>query len=168
MLQFTPTPRLIARFWSRVDRQGPNDCWPWMGALLWSGYGRVAHAGPGGYYRAHRVAYWLLVGEIPECLVIDHLCRNRLCCNPAHMEPVTIGENVRRGDLFDVGAYQRAKTHCIHGHAFSAENTHIGKTGKRRCRECSRLRDRGKTRMKHYAEEVGADQSAQSVPGGAA
>lgn len=83
-----------ARFWSKVDRRAPDECWPWTGALSRDGYGRMrtrtSHVG------AHRFAYELLVGPIPEGLTIDHLCATRACVNTSHMECVTRGENTRR------------------------------------------------------------------------
>lgn len=89
------------RFWAKVDRRGEVECWPWLGALM----GRdVADGGGYGYFwrragscYAHRIAYELSAGPIPAGLFIDHLCRNRQCVNPAHLEPVTNGENQRRG-----------------------------------------------------------------------
>lgn len=129
-----------ARFWSKVDRRGPNECWPWCGPLG-NGYGLfVAKPFYANTQRAHRVAYELMVGPIPEGLHIDHLCRNRGCVNPAHMEPVTCAENVLRGVGF--GAINRAKTHCPQGHAYDAANTYINKNGRRQCRACSRDRHR--------------------------
>jgi hypothetical protein len=93
----------------------------------------------GKQYKPHRLAYQLTMGQIPDGLVIDHLCRNRRCCNPAHMEPVTNGENVHRGN----GIYARngRKTHCAKGHEFTPENTLRRKHG-RGCRECGRIESR--------------------------
>lgn len=76
---------------------------------------------------AHRAAYELLVGVIPEGLVIDHLCRHRSCVNPAHMEPVTQGENIRRGEAAKLKrAAANARTHCGNGHARSEDGYHNG------------------------------------------
>ena len=83
-----------ARFWQKVDKSG--DCWEWIGAVS-SGYGHFQT--DGGTTTAHRVAYQLLVGPIPDGLHVDHLCRNTLCVNPDHLEPVTQAENNRRAAL---------------------------------------------------------------------
>lgn len=74
----------------------PYGCWDWTGTKTDDGYGRV-HT-DAGMRVAHRVIYELLVGEIPEGHDLDHLCRNRACCNPQHLEPVTRRENLLRGD----------------------------------------------------------------------
>lgn len=110
---------------SYVDKSG--DCWLWTGNLV-RGYGQIKVDNKPLY--THRVAYELVVGPIPEGLTLDHLCRTTVCCNPAHLEPVTMEENLRRQ-----GA---SKTHCKRGHEFSPENTRIGPHGKRVCRTCHR------------------------------
>lgn len=121
------------RFWDKVDRRGFDECWQWTGSLVADGYGQIWTSGPQRERLwAHRYAYELLVGPVPEGLCIDHLCRNRGCVNPAHMEPVTLAENTRRGP-------NRSKTHCPHGHPYDADNTYVcPSTGARYCRECHR------------------------------
>lgn len=99
------------RFWSRVDKSGPNGCWLWQGRTGSDGYGLVTN-GYRNQLRAHRAAYAYMVGPIPDGLTIDHLCRVRACVNPAHLEPVTAIENSRRAATFV--AYQR--TQCRLGH----------------------------------------------------
>lgn len=84
------------RFWSKVERPSPSGCWTWTGARLsaTSDYGRIDVAGV--RYVAHRYAYVLLVGPIPDGHELDHLCENQRCVNPAHVEPVTPDEHGRR------------------------------------------------------------------------
>jgi hypothetical protein len=124
----TLRPRGVAeeRFWSKVDRSG--NCWLWLGYLMPNGYGKFRVA-VGVTALAHRAAYELANGTIPDGLEIDHLCRNRACVNPSHLEPVTHVENVRRA----------MKTHCLRGHGFTAENTLMDR-GRRVCRACRRIR----------------------------
>jgi hypothetical protein len=127
---------LEERFWPKVDRRGPNECWPWLACVLGTGYGQIsAGSREEGMLLAHRVAYTLLVGPIPDGLELDHLCRNRGCVNPAHLEPVTRQENVLRG--IGISADNARKTHCKHGHEFTSENTEIYR-GTRHCRVCRR------------------------------
>lgn len=86
--------------------------------------------------KAHRVAFELIRGCIPNGLVLDHLCRNRGCVNPDHLEPVTFRENIMRGVGYT--AQQARKTHCRHGHEFTVENTYVWRGG-RICRTCRRI-----------------------------
>jgi hypothetical protein len=71
-----------------------GDCWTWTGAATGNGYGSVGHEGR--TRSTHKLSYELLIGPVPEGLQIDHVCLNKLCCNPSHLEPVTGLENVRR------------------------------------------------------------------------
>lgn len=113
------------RFWDKVDATG--DCWVWTGGTGGAhglAYGRLKWHGR--HEAAHRVAYLILVGPIPDGLQIDHLCRNTLCVNPDHLEPVTASVNVRRAH---VGG------RCRHGHP-AAAFVRGPKTGKARCKTC--------------------------------
>jgi hypothetical protein len=86
---------LPARMVRKIDASG--ECWTWVGAVTSRGYGSFGYEGR--IWSTHRLAYELLVGAIPAGLTIDHLCRNKLCCNPAHLEPVTLAENLRRARM---------------------------------------------------------------------
>jgi hypothetical protein len=126
---------LPARFWASVDKDS-GDCWVWTGGFQSAGYGRFCLNGRDRL--VHRFAYEALVAPIPAGLVIDHLCRNRACVNPAHLEPVTNRVNLLRG--IGAPALNAAKTHCDHGHEFSPENTYREpkRPGYRFCRRCRR------------------------------
>ena len=121
---------LIKRFWWKVNKT--NDCWLWEGALTDKGRGTTGIGG--GITRpAHRVAYELMIGPIPEGLEIDHLCRVPRCVNPSHLEPVTHAENIRRGP-------KPKQDECKRGHPISGYNEFILAEGRgRRCRKCSNL-----------------------------
>ena len=82
------------RMWARIDRRGDDECWPWVGATTPKGYGSMKWKGTSIY--GHRWTYEQLVGPIPDGMQIDHLCRETGCVNPAHLEPVTAAENMRR------------------------------------------------------------------------
>jgi hypothetical protein len=125
-------------FWDRVDRSG--DCWLWTGSTFHYGHGQThVMYEELGERQAHRVAYRLLVGPIPDGLVLDHLCRNPPCCNPAHLDPVTVGENTRRSPIAP-STINAAKTHCKHGHEFTPENTYVMPDGDRACVTCRKRR----------------------------
>lgn len=125
------TKTLEERFWAKVDRRGEDECWNWMAGKSY-GYGMFGLAS-GKMTQAHRVAWKLLVGKIPKRRELDHLCRNRACVNPNHLEPVTRSVNLRRSPL--VGRWRKRITHCPRGHEYTAENTYTNR-GKRRCLTC--------------------------------
>jgi hypothetical protein len=115
-----------------------NGCWVWQLSKDKDGYGWVGIARKKTGH-AHRASYTVFKGEIPAGLTIDHLCRNRACINPDHLEAVPHGVNVLRGDA--PTARNARATHCIHGHEFTEANTYINKgNGQRVCRKCSRIR----------------------------
>jgi hypothetical protein len=113
-----------------------TGCWNWAGHLNAKGYGRIRN---GRYIMAHRVAYEFWFGPIPTGLQLDHLCRNRACINPAHLEPVTSRENTMRSPIAPA-ALCAAKTHCPGGHEYSDDNT-IRRNGRRFCRACAQQRN---------------------------
>jgi hypothetical protein len=142
------------RFWAKVDRRGPEVCWSWLGS-------RMKRKPYGQFYNgerlvlAHRFSYELLVGPIPDGLVLDHLCQNPSCVNAlAHLEPVTNGENIHRGYV------AKAQTHCKWGHEFTPENTYVYRTGAggiaRKCIACHELR----TGDRYRSHGVAADRRA--------
>jgi len=130
-LQWTSTEE--ARFWSYVQKT--DDCWIWIGVRS-GGYGRYTFRGK--LTGAHRFYYELVNGPIAEGLQIDHLCRNRACVNPDHLEPVTIGENVLRG--IGRSAQNARKTECLRGHPLNGSNLYIDPRGQRCCIICQRAR----------------------------
>lgn len=132
---------LQERFENSYEMCPDSGCWVWTGAKVRDGYGVICEGGNHGRnLRAHRVAYELLVGQIPSGLVIDHLCRNRACVNPAHLEPVTVRENILRGR--SVMAERAKQEVCSRGHMLSGDNLFSPSSGQRGCRECARQKGR--------------------------
>ena len=123
---------LYQRFWAKVNKT--DTCWLWTASTT-NGYGKI-HSG--GRSRkmllAHRVAYEMLVGPIPEGMHLDHLCRVILCVNPKHLEPVTLQENVLRGENFI--AKRARQTECLRGHPLSGANLRTNSNGHRSCKIC--------------------------------
>ncbi len=119
-------------WWKNVARSAPDECWPWLKSTGSHGYGQTYD---GITVRlAHRVAWVLAHSEqIPADMTIDHLCRNRICCNPQHLRVMTNVVNAT-----DNG--QGRKTHCPRGHTYDLDNTYIDPRGHRRCRRCAQLR----------------------------
>lgn len=116
------------RFWAKVEKT--DTCWLWTAKLQENGYGRFKYD-DGHLGMAHRWVYEQLVGPIPEGLVIDHLCQVKHCVNPDHLEAVSSGENVLRGD--GPTAVNARKTSCLRGHEFS-----MRPSGGRKCLVCEK------------------------------
>jgi len=151
-------------FWQRVDRRGPDECWPWTGPVM-KGYGRAQWRGR--TTGTHRIAYILASGSDPGELHVDHLCHNRdtecaggktclhrRCCNPAHLEAVTHVVNALRGK--GLCAANAAKEKCIRGHEFDEANTLIRKSGRRTCRKCEAARSAARTAARTAARRTRA------------
>lgn len=131
-----------------------NGCWEWVGCITRTGYGLARpHGRKGGGTQAHRAVYQMMVGPIPEGLVLHHVCRNRLCVRPDHLEAVTQHENL----LMDGStiASQVARTHCPQGHPYAGDNL-IARDGRRHCRACRNASKRRWTARKREARDAAA------------
>lgn len=131
--RMTPSERWKA---CQLEHYGVESCWIWSGVPNKHGYGTMKINGKS--VLAHRFGYVLMIGAIPEGKQIDHLCRNRLCVNPYHLEPVDSRTNTLRGDT--LASKQSKQTHCIHGHPFCGDNLRIRENGKRICAACNKQR----------------------------
>ena len=128
----SPSATPIERILPRVTVDPYRSCWVFGGAKHSAGYGVINIRGT--VFYTHRLAYEWFHGDIPDGLTIDHLCRNRPCCNPMHLEAVTSAENIRRAMV---------KSHCLRGHEFTPQNSYIRPdNGRRQCIKCIRLRTR--------------------------
>lgn len=125
-------PGKLELFVRRNAAEERSGCWLWTHGIARNGYGNS-----GGKY-AHREAYKFIVGPIPPGRDLDHLCRVRNRVNPAHLEPVTRAENLRRG--MSPSAIASRKTHCANGHALTQENCYPSTNGRRTCKLCCRAR----------------------------
>ena len=121
------------RVWTRIIGDIQTQCWVWTAARNSDGHGEIKIGGVNN--APYRVVYEWLVGPIPNGLVLDHLCRNRVCVRPEHLEPVTNEINIMRGQ--SAPAINARKNQCPRGHPYNAANTIHLPNGGRRCRTCS-------------------------------
>jgi hypothetical protein len=153
------TSTVEERFWAKVDKNGPvpaarpdlGSCWIWTASPTTQGYGQFRNKGLKNGGLAHRAAWLFVVGPLTPGLHLDHLCKTLMCVRAAldptasHLEEVTRKENILRGDGF--GGLNSRKTHCVHGHEYTEENT-VWENGWRKCRTCRRAKDRARNLAK--------------------
>lgn len=141
-LNWVPMEQLLIfrrRFLLNIRKES-NGCWTWLKHIMAKGYGQTTVLRK--RLLAHRASYMLLVGPIDHRLQLDHLCRNKACVNPSHLEQVTARENLLRGDNNPASINSR-KTCCIHGHDLTVENIYYVPGKKDRiCRKCRNLNKR--------------------------
>lgn len=137
------TTHHVLRFWSKVEFG--HGCWLWKASATKGGYGVFAHPS-GTHTTAHRIAYELAYGVPDPLLQVDHLCRNRMCVNPRHLELVTNAENTRRGLRGELPAY------CKRGHKWEESNVLRNTNGRRQCKKCRQARDRRRRDASYWRE----------------
>jgi hypothetical protein len=147
------------QFWGHVTQSPDSSCWIWAGPKGGGQYGSFAHSN-WGTARPHRIMYMWVHGPIPGGKVIDHLCRNRLCVSPDHLEAITDRENILRGN--GSPAQNARATHCKDGHPLTGDNviqSILEKKGERQCRICTMER----SRVKHYRRPTESPNAGQCV-----
>lgn len=142
------TMKTIEQALEKCDIIWPTGCWQWRQYLNPDGYGQAWVNGVRGL--VHRFVYQHLRGEIPDGMVIDHLCRNRACVNPDHMEVVTQRTNVIRGN--GSAGIKARQTHCKNGHPLNGENLYYYKG--RRCRTCHRNHEKARRHQKRQSDQI--------------
>lgn len=144
-------PITVAKFWRKVGKdRGPvhptlGRCWLWTGIIDAYGYGLFPHRGRN--LRSHRVAFTLVKGQIPTGTEPDHLCRNRACPNPDHLEAVPHQVNLRRSPI-TLATIHASRTTCPQGHPYAGSNLYINSRGSRACKACWRLTAEDKERLR--------------------
>ena len=123
--------KALARFEDKYQIDPDTECWNWTASKDQYGYGQFRLNSK--MVKSHRASYEYYVCKIPNHLQMDHLCRNRSCCNPSHLEAVTAKENIRRSD---VGKHESSKTHCPQEHPYAGDNLYMTPDGRRQCRTC--------------------------------
>lgn len=146
-VEFTPHPDQYARFDAKVSKG--DGCWEWTGALNNSGYGvfGLGKAHGGALVYAHRYSYARFVAPLTPGLSIDHLCKNRACVRPDHLEEVTPWVNTQRSG----NIVWKPKRECKRGHLFSGDNLYVDPSGRRACRECQRMHVRAYKKRRRAA-----------------
>ncbi len=127
----------MERFFSKIKFNKKTWCWDWIAGTDKDGYGQFWFNKK--QRKAYRVSYELFRGSLTDGLTLDHLCKNKKCCNPEHLEQVSIGINLKRAS-HQITTINSKKTHCHNGHEFTPENTYITPLGKRQCNECQTQR----------------------------
>jgi len=146
----TPVP-IIEKIIRFTKTNPVTGCWEWTGKISkTTGYGHLGSVGK--HYLAHRASYIALRGPIPIGLVIDHLCRNRICVNPKHMEIVDMRTNILRGE--SVPAINSKKTRCLRGHVLNGRNLYLTPDGRRQCKECGVIRSNKSIARKRLQEVI--------------
>jgi HNH endonuclease len=141
----------IERFWNGVIVDLNTECWDWIRHCR-DGYGRLYVEGL--HVQTHRFAYSFFRGPIPHGYQLDHLCENRTCCNPWHLDPVRQSENIRRSPI-TLATLNSRKTHCKHGHEFTEENTIYRRDRKgRQCRTCDGLHQKSRCKSALSRAEI--------------
>lgn len=153
----------ILRFWSHVTVDAESGCWNWSRVDPTTGYGRLYLNERRKKEYAHRFSYAIHSGPLVLGMDIDHLCRNRACCNPDHLEQVSHAENVRRGES---GARRQEATHCLNGHEWTPNNTHLRTTSQGRVRRVCRACDKARSNAKRERLAELAEKHPELVPHG--
>jgi len=165
---FPLTPTEVRRLMAHVDDScddPSHDCWEWTGSTGAGGYGRVLLRGS--WWQAHRMVYELLIGPVPVDLILHHRCRNKRCCNPAHLKPVTQSVNKKEDyAILDPDRPRSLKKHCRNGHLFSDDNI-LWKTVKgkrvRFCRACTEAAAQRKNTARRLRRAAAAAQRASAA-----
>lgn len=124
-----------------------TECWTWLGALKFDGYGRVRSTGRGPMRLSHRMAYAISHGAIPDGMHLDHICRNRACCNPTHLEPATASENIHRGS--HTGIAREVDPRCLKcGGVRTYVRRRSGRPPSVRCADCKDRDNRARIERK--------------------